>query len=119
MREISAGEGTSHQAFAVTVLVRAGLAEEAEQILARIPRDDPSDRRVTVLARLGRPQEALDALDAAKINAPTASEMLYSADYDPIRADPRFIRLMATLGLTEAHARAQAERAARRTEKPR
>ncbi len=119
VREVSAGERTSHQAFAVTVLVRAGLADEAEQILARIPRDDPTDRRVTVLARLGRPQEALDAMDAAKINAPTASEMLYSADYDPIRADPRFIRLMATLGLTEAHARAQAERAARRTEKPR
>jgi serine/threonine-protein kinase len=114
LREISAGDLTSHNVFAVTVLVRAGLVAEAEQILARIPQEEPTVRRMTVLARLGRTQEALDAMDAAKTNAPTAAELLFSADYDPIRADPRFIRYLAALGLTEAHARAQAERAANR-----
>ena len=41
-----------------------------------------------------------------------ANELLFADVYDPIRADPRFVKLLATLGLTEAHARAQAWRAA-------
>jgi hypothetical protein len=32
--------------------------------------------------------------------------------FDPIRGDPRFVKLLTTLGATEAHARAQAWRAA-------
>ena len=39
-------------------------------------------------------------------------------NYDPIRDDRRFGKAFATLGFTEAHARAQAWRAAHPPEKP-
>ncbi len=102
--------GSSYEAFIITVLVGAGLKTEAEQTLARIPPEDST--RAGALARLGRPQEALAVLEPGKTNISTAAELLYSKAYDPIRADPRFVKLLATLGLTEAHARAQAWRAA-------
>jgi tetratricopeptide (TPR) repeat protein len=103
--------GSSHQHFVITVLVRAGLSAEAEAVLARMPREDSSGSRVSALARLGRPEEALAAMDPATTNISAAAELLYSENYDPIRADPRFVKFLATLGLTEAHARAQAWRA--------
>jgi len=104
--------GSSHQHFVITVLVRAGLTAEAEAVLARMPREDSSGNRASALARLGRPEEALAAMDPATTNISTAAELLYSENYDAIRADPRFVKFLATLGLTEAHARAQAWRAA-------
>ena len=98
--------------FAITVFVRAGLTAEAEQALARVPKDDYGNLRALGLARIGRPQEALEALDPATTNIANAVELLYLEQYDPIRNDPRFIKYLATLGLTEANARAQAWRAA-------
>lgn len=101
---------TNYENFIITVLVRAGLMAEAEQVLARIPPED--DIRVSALARIGRPEEALAAMDPAKTNIPTTSDLFFLEFYDPIRSDPRFVKFLATLGLTEAHARAQAWRAA-------
>jgi len=103
--------GSGYESFAVTVFVGAGSPTEAERALALIP---PGDRgnRVSALARLGRPQEALAVLDPATTNISDAGELLFSTRYDPIRAEPRFIKFLDTLGLTEAHARAQAWRAA-------
>jgi TolB-like protein/tetratricopeptide (TPR) repeat protein len=101
--------------FVTTVLTAAGLHGEAEQVLTRIPRDDRSDNRFRVLARLGRMQEALDAMDPAQAAIANTGELLFSEIYDPIRAEPRFAQILATLGLTEAHARAQAWRAANPT----
>ncbi len=104
--------GSSYESFVITVFVGAGLQAEAEAALALIPPEDSSGTRATALARLGRPQEALAVMDPATTNISTAAELLFSEKYDPIRADPRFAKLLATLGLTEAHARAQAWRAA-------
>ncbi len=42
--------------------------------------------------------------------------ILFNPRSDPIRDDPRFLRLLENVGLTEAHARAQAWRAAHRVE---
>ncbi len=101
---------TNYENFIITVLVRAGLMAEAEQVLARIPPED--EIRVSALARIGRPEEALAAMDPAKTNITATSDLFFLEFYDPIRTDPRFIKFLATLGLTEAHARAQAWRAA-------
>ena len=101
---------TNYDNFIITVLVRAGLKAEAEQILAQIPPGD--DIRVSALARIGRPEEALAAMDPAKTNITATSDLYFLEFYDPIRSDPRFVKFLATLGLTEAHARAQAWRAA-------
>jgi tetratricopeptide (TPR) repeat protein len=104
--------GSSYESFVITVFVGAGLQAEAEAALALITPGDSSGNRATALARLGRPQEALAAMDPATTAISTAAELLFSDRYDPIRADPRFIKFLATLGLTEAHTRAQAWRAA-------
>jgi len=101
---------TNYDNFIITVLVRAGLMAEAEQVLARIPPGD--DVRVSALARIGRPEEALAAMDPAKTNITATSDLYFLEFYDPIRSDPRFVKFLATLGLTEAHARAQGWRAA-------
>jgi TolB-like protein/Flp pilus assembly protein TadD len=102
--------GSDHRPFIATVLARAGLQHEAEKVLTDTPAD--SHARMMILARLGRPQEALAAMNPAKTNIAATAELLYSEIYDPIRSDPRFVNFIATLGLTEAHARAQAWRAA-------
>ncbi len=115
LRKVPWAENDYHH-FAVTVFVRAGLTDEAEQFLAQVPKDDYGNINALGLARLGRPQEALAALDPATTNISNAVELLYLEDYDPIRSDPRFVKFLATLGLTEAHARAQAWRAARSLE---
>jgi TolB-like protein/tetratricopeptide (TPR) repeat protein len=111
LRKIPWADGGYHH-FAITVLVRAGLPAEAEQVLTLVPKDDYGNIKALGLARLGRPQEALAALDPATTNIANAVELLYLENYDPIRSDPRFVKFLATLGLTEAHARAQAWRAA-------
>lgn len=64
------------------------------------------------LAALGRPREALDTLNPATLGMSDIGDFLVSPDFDAVRQDPKFAQLLATLGLTEAHARAQAWRAA-------
>jgi len=44
--------------------------------------------------------------------------LLYSTTFDPVHREPKFTALLATLKLSEAHARAQAWRAAHPAEKP-
>jgi TolB-like protein len=111
LRNIPWAEGGYYH-FATTVLIRAGLPAEAEQVLTLVPKDDYGNIKALGLARLGRPQEALAALDPATTNIANAVELLYLEHYDPIRGDPRFVKFLTTLGLTEAHARAQTWRAA-------
>jgi hypothetical protein len=69
------------------------------------------------LASLGRPDDALAAMDPSAITTQPWSDVLFLPAYDPIRTDPRFVKLLATLGMTQAHARAQAWRAAHPQEK--
>jgi tetratricopeptide (TPR) repeat protein len=70
------------------------------------------------LVEAGRETEAIAALDAPEQYVNSLGYVLYDRRCDPIRSDPRFTEYLAELGLTEAHARAQAWRAAHPPEKP-
>jgi TolB-like protein/Flp pilus assembly protein TadD len=104
--------GSTYEEYAVEIFTRAGLPAEAEQAFASIPAGASAATKAGALAKMGRPREALAAMDPATMSISNANELLFAEIYDPIRADPRFVKLLATLGLTEAHARAQAWRAA-------
>jgi TolB-like protein/Flp pilus assembly protein TadD len=104
--------GSSYEEYAAEAFTRAGLPAEAEQAWASIPAGASAATKAGALARMGRPQEALAAMDPATMSISNANELLFDEIYDPIRADPRFVKLLAALGLTEAHARAQAWRVA-------
>jgi TolB-like protein/Tfp pilus assembly protein PilF len=103
-------QGTIYTPWAVEVFARTGLMAEAERALAALPAGSPY--RATCLVKMGRSQEALPLFDPGAVSVSAISDLIFSADYDPIRNDPRFTKLLATLGLTGAHARAQAWRAA-------
>jgi hypothetical protein len=96
----------------IQVLANGGARAEAEARLKAIPADQQA-QIFHGLAALGRPQEALDRLDPASFAVQVVGDLFVSSALDPVRHDPRFVKLIATLGLTEAHARAQAWRAAR------
>ena len=104
--------GSTYEEYVVEIFTRAGLRTEAERAYARIPAGASAEVRSGALAKMGRPQEALAAMDPATMGISNMNELLFEEIYDPIRADPRFVKLLATLGMTEAHARAQAWRAA-------
>ena len=97
-------------AMSLGVFVKAGLRAEAEQRLARVPADNAY--KFIGLAHLGRYEDALAALDPARIAVNVIGGVLFEPYLDPIRSDPRFVNFLATLGMTEAQARAQAWRAA-------
>ncbi len=99
---------TVYAAISLDVFVKAGLRTEAEQRLPRVP----ADFRFIALAHLGRHEEALAALDPATLRVIALQDVLFEPYLDPLRSDPRFVKFLATLGMTEAHARAQAWRAA-------
>jgi len=58
-------------------------------------------------------------LDSARTGLGNVPPVLFGSVYDSIREDPRFRDYLAALGLTEAHTRAQAWRAAHPAETPR
>jgi len=95
----------------------AGLQAEAEALLSAV---DPRSfvPKSHLLLALGRVEEAIAALDASTIRANYLDDLLFDPVVDPIRGDPRFKQFLATLGVTQAHARAQAWRAAHAPEKP-
>ena len=59
---------------------------------------------------MGRTEEALATLDPNSVLAMNSHFWVWDPLVDPIRSDPRFAKFLATLGLTEAHASAQAWR---------
>ena len=90
----------------------AGLTEEARERLAAMDPRDVSNRFQALLAA-GQRDEALAALaDPAGANKGDLIDILYRPIFDTVRNDPRFGPYLTTLGLTEAHARAQGWRAA-------
>ena len=95
---------------------QAGLKAEAEALLAK---SDPRSffPKAHLLLALGRTEEAIAMLDATAVRANFVDDLLFEPLADPIRDDPRFVKFLAALGLTEAHARAQAWRAAHPAEK--
>ena len=89
-------------------LAAAGAKSEAEALL---PKTEP-ENRVYYLLILGRKEEALAALDPGEMLSTYVHDLLFEPWYDPVRTDPRFQEFLETLGITEAHARAQAWRKA-------
>jgi TolB-like protein/Flp pilus assembly protein TadD len=103
-----------HVAFA---LARAGARSEAKAMLERI---DPADRSASAAAAalvLGRLDECWSALEQGSRNILSADALLFWPAFDPIRSEARFQKMLTDLGLTEAHARAQAWRVAHPPEK--
>ncbi len=111
-RRVSAvGVSQGYERFLIRVFVKAGARAEAEALLKQIP----ATARGGIfrsLAELGRPQEGLEGVDPETLGIQDMGDLLVSAEFDPVRQDPRFVKLLATLGLTEVHARAMVWRAA-------
>jgi hypothetical protein len=93
------------------VFVKAGARADAEALLKQIPATEPG-RLFRSLAELGRLQDALAMVEPAALGIQDMGDLLVSAEFDPVRHDPQWVKLIATLGLTDAHARAQAWRKA-------
>ena len=64
------------------------------------------------------PEQAIAKLDPAAAHSIFVGNWLFDSDIDLARNDPRWVNFLATLGLTEAHARAQAWRKAHPAVKP-
>lgn len=110
-------ENLSTGGFQILVFGQTGLRAEAEALLARWD-SKGTWSKVQSLLVVGRREEALAALDASQERLePEHTDVLLDPLFDPIRGDPRFAKFIATLGWTEAHARAQAWRATHPPEK--
>ena len=92
----------------------AGAQAEAEKILSAT---EPQNRAY-YLFMLGRTEEGLAALIPDEMQSTYLHDVLFEPWYDPVREDPRFRQFLETLGVTDAHARAQAWRKAHPPEKP-
>ena len=95
-------------------LVALGRRSEAEAAFAQANDRD----RTGFLFSLGRFDEWFERFNPADFYVSGIRGMLFSKGWDPVRRDPRFGKLIAGFGLTEAHARAQAWRAANPPDKP-
>jgi TolB-like protein/lipopolysaccharide biosynthesis regulator YciM len=95
----------------VVVLAGAGHLDEVEAMLPQLTGGNLL-ARIGALTALGRKDEALAALAPAWITANRADVLLFEPLLDPLRGEPRFQLMLAELGMTDAHARAQAWRAA-------
>jgi TolB-like protein len=94
-----------------------GRRDEVEAMLSEQPSGFGSDfYRGLLLCALGRTEEAR-ALLQPKISY-LRDLLLWFPVIDPLRADPEFQRKLAEWGFADAHARAQAWRAAHPPEKP-
>ncbi len=94
----------------------AGARDEAARLLASL-RDNDMIERVAAMAGMGRTEEALAALQPPWMIPGFTDLLLFNRLFDPLRGDSRFKAFLATLGMTEAHDRAQAWRAAHPPEK--
>ncbi len=99
----------------VGVLAGMGRRAEAEAQLARLK---DGSWRWFGLAALGRRADSVAGFDAQRLSVIQFTDFLFDPSCDPIRDDPRIVQGLSSLGLTEAHARAQAWRKAHPPEKP-
>ncbi len=98
-------------------LARAGARAEAEQMIRNVPPIDRNAIAAAALLLLGSREECFRALESGSRTALAVETLLFWPVFDEIRHEPRFSRMLAELGMTEAHARAQAWRAAHPPEK--
>jgi TolB-like protein/Tfp pilus assembly protein PilF len=98
----------------VHALASVGFRAEAADLL---PGLSPDVSRAFLLPYVGRTEDALNTLNPDVERSMHIDQWLFAAAFDPMRSDPRFAKFLAALGLTEAHARAQAWRAAHPPEK--
>jgi len=92
----------------------AGTRAEAEKMFPTTE----TENRSYYLFMLGRTEEGLAALNPAEMPSTYLHDVLFEPWYDPVREDPRFRQFLETLGVSDAHARAQAWRKAHPPEKP-
>lgn len=95
--------------FRVVALALAGKEDEAMAPLGAF-REIRAFATVAVLATSGRADEAFAQLEIDRLTATRIDWLLFHPVFDNLRRDPRFGKLLARLGLTEAHTRAQAWR---------
>ncbi len=108
----------SQRELDVWTLGLVGLHDEAATLLQRMEPGDVTNRFQALLSA-GQREAALTALaDPSGASKGDSIDTLFQPIYDPVRTDPRFIQYLATLGLTEAHTRAQAWRRSHPPEKP-
>ena len=101
------------------MLARAGMKTAAEELLRELnAKGSISRERPRSLLALGRTEEVFTHLVRTGLNLYRASDYLWDPAFDSVRGDPRWAKIMADAGLTEAHARAQAWRKAHPREKP-
>lgn len=105
VRRLPSDIGYGH--FIAQVFMAAGQKAEAEAVITR-----PGTDRAYGLAVVGRWDDALKELEAANLSIFNAGIVCVSPLFDPLRPDPRFLRALERMGLSEAHVRAQAWRAA-------
>ncbi len=102
---------SGYSMFRAIVYGLAGKTTELEKALPGYEKGAHISK-IAGLAAARRYAGALDALDPNWIVSGSADYLLFHPIFDPMRNDVRFKRALQTLGLTEAHARAQAWRAA-------
>jgi len=109
VREIEVQDPTFRIGPPPALLARVGLRREAEAVFKPTP--SGANDAGSLLA-LDRREEALATLTPDRIGMLELDALLFRPTFDEIRTEPRFVRMIAGIGLTEAHARAQAWRAA-------
>jgi serine/threonine-protein kinase len=110
-------QDVTNRFYQIRILAAAGMRDEANALLAGYPEKTRHPISIALLA-LGRREDALARLDAQSFTSSYIGRIMGGADFDPIRGEPRFVQFLATLGLTEAHVRAQTWRKVHPPEKP-
>jgi len=97
--------------FAIEIFALSGQRAELEALLLATPAISDLDRWYALVV-LGRIDEALATLERSQVDWGSIDFLLFNPLADPLRSHPRFRAKMQAAGLTEAHDRAQAWRAA-------
>lgn len=120
-RKLASMEASPHSksdfaGYTCDLLFRAGRRDEATKLFEQIPLTLVADR-IYAAALLGRKGDALAELTAQWLPSFWIDEVLWNPHFDGLRPEPEFVAWLKKVGLTEAHARAQAWRAAHPPEK--
>ena len=109
---LAIGRETAHATHFVTgiALARAGRRDEAREWLKNYSGHVVG--KTIVLLALGERDAALDNIPVDQVSMGAIGRWFYWPELDPVRNDPRFLRVLEQVGMRAAHDRAQAWRAA-------